>query len=359
MINFYDLTFRRVILHEIVAKQDGMEHGTVIPDENLFTLTDMAIDLIKERIYKASQSSSKAFELEIFDFAGGSFFGNCHNLKALNDTKFVEASISVAHLLAESQKKNTIPGGYLIFVEAFTKTGKTVYMAIKAELHKALRYEVHNQESYIKIFDDIFLSPSQKFFKIGLIYEKDEIDEDLKYPNNEYGCFFYDSQFGIDSKPAEYFYRDFLGFTTEKNAKIQSKRFYDNTYSFINKNIPQLELKNDLINVLKNEFTTNDEPEVKPLDFARMYFNDDVLNESYANEVATYLPNELPKDTSLIKAKLEKKKIAFPNKITISGPDNTFDYSVHVIKSKSELEELDLENEEITVIKINGRPSHE
>lgn len=354
MINFYELTFRRVILHEISAKQTGMEHAIVVPEQNLFMLSQDVEDLIKERLTKASQSNSKAFELEIEDHQP--FFSHVFGMKKQNNEGFIRASIDIAHSLAEAQTKSSIPSGFLMIIEGFNEQGKSVYIALKAELHTALRYEMKDQKSYLQLFDDIFLTPSQKLFKIGIIYERSEIHEEAKYPNNEFGSFFYDSQFTVDSKPAEYFWKDFLGFSISKNAKIQSKRFYDSTENFIKTYVETSDEKKGLIEALKQEFLSNDESDMHPNDFAKLYFQDPAVQDAYANEVATYLPAAIEKDPSLIKAKLDKKKITFPNNIVINGPERTFDYAVEIIKSVEDMEKLDLRSGEFTLLKIIGKP---
>ncbi len=356
MINFYDLDFKRVAMHQIIAKSDGMEHASVMPDKNLFHLTDEVINVIKERLAKTTDKVSKAFVLELENYVGGSFFSYIHKLKHQSHSDFVESSVAVAELLAESQTKNSIPGGFFILIEAYTKTLEAVYIAIKAEYQSGLRYEIYEQKSTIQLLDDIFLNNSAKFYKVGVIFERPVPDSELEYPNNEFGSYLFDAQFAPDSKPAEYFYKDFLGFTADKNAKIQSLRFFKQTENFIHNYIPAFDEKNDLLTVLKQEFTTNEEEAINPIDFAKTYIHNNEIRDNYYNEVATYIPEMVVKDTSLIRSQLEKKKLTFANKVAITAPERTFDYSVRMIKSKEELDEIDWNAHEFTLIMINGKP---
>ncbi len=355
MINFYDLEFKRVVLHQIVAKSNGIEHATIVADENLFDLSFDVINIIKERLAKSMTKISKAFEPEIFDYMGGTFFSFCEDLKSKTDAKFISTSVDIAMLLARSMTKNNIPGGSFIFIEAMTSNFKQCYIAIKAEWNIALRYEVHNRQSVIKVLDDIFLDSSSKNFKVGVIYEKYESDTITKYPNNFFGAYFYDEQFSIDSKPAEYFYKDFLGFNLESLAKIQSLKFFKSTDSFIKTFVDSPIQKDEFMKVLKQEFTSNEEPSLKPIEFAQSYFQETEIIDSYLNEVVPYLPTVISKDSVLIKNKLEKKKIEFPNNIQIQGPERTFDYSVEIINSIEELENINFD-ESVTLIKIKGKP---
>jgi hypothetical protein len=355
MINFYDLEFKRVVLHQIVPKSDGIEHATIVPDENLFELSDEVINIIKERLARSCSKISKAFEPEILDYMGGTFFGFCEDLKSKSDAKFVSTSVDMGMLLARAQTKNNIPGGSLIFIEAMSNTFKQWYIAIKAEWNTALRYEVHNRQSIIKVLDDVFLDSSSKNFKVGAIYEKDESNMEITYPNNFFGAYFFDEQFTLDSKPAEYFYKDFLGFNLDTLPKVQSLKFYKSTDNFIRTYVDSPDRKDEFIKVLKQEFTSNEEPSINPSEFAQMYFHEPKIRDTYLNEVAPYLPEVVTKDSILFKNKLEKKKVDFPNNISISGPERTFDFSVEIINSKEQLDEINFE-EDVTYIKVKGKP---
>lgn len=365
MVNIYDLDIRRIICHEIEAKKTGMEHGTVLCDSELLELNVDVFNLIKERLAKAAENKSKAFDLRIGDYIQGSFFSFCSALKGQPNEKFITHSQEIAHLLAQTQTRNSIPGGNLIFIEALDKYDKSVYIVIKAELHAALRYELHDRKGKIKLLDDLFLSGEQKLYKFGIIYERSEVEKpdftDLTYPNSHWGCFLYDSGFNADSKLAEYFYSDFLGFDVNANPKIQSRKFYLNTEGFIKANVESGEEKEDLLKVLKAEFLLDDDSSqsISPNDFAELYFHDEEVRDIYKNDVVEYLPAHIIKDPSLIKNRIQKKKLVFPNSITIAGPDNTFDINVRVVSSEDDKEELDIHSTDYTILKVLGIPQQE
>lgn len=365
MVNIYDIDIRRIICHEIEAKRIGMEHATVLSDNKLLINNIDVFSLIKERLGKAIENKTKAFDLEIGDYNQGSFFTYCSTLKGETNEKFINHSQEIAHLLARAQTKNSIPGGNLIFIEALDKQDKTVFIVIKAELQAALRYELVNQQSNIRLLDDLFLSGEKKLYKFGIIYERDEEEKqyhsDLQYPNNHWGCFLYDAGFNADSKLAAYFYSDFLGFDISNNAKIQSKKFYINTENFIKGNVESSEEKENLLKVLKSEFLNEDEEanKISPNDFAELYFHDDEVCDTYKNDIVEYLPDTIIKDPTLIKSRIMKKKIVFPNNITIAGPDNTFDINVKVVNDIEEIGDLDSSSNDYTILKVLGIPQQE
>jgi hypothetical protein len=360
MIDFSALTFKRAAAHRIMKKEPGADHGIAELDDKLLHITTEVIDLIKERLVKSVGRTAKAFVLEIGDSSYGTFFDMCYNLKTVGDNEFLKMTGDIALHLAKAQTSTSYPGGYLIFLEAYTDEGKSVYIAIKAELHDTLRYEYTYESSRLHLLDDVFLSPSQKLYKIGVIYELDyenmKISKEKPFPNNEFGCFLYDDQFNPDSKPAEYFYKDFLGFSIDNNPKIQSKKFYENTEDFIIYNIDELGRKKELLNALRHEFTDNtEERRLKPHDFAAAYFNDEELTENYFSQVAAYLPQNITKDTSLIKSNLEWRKVNFPNKVNVSSPAATFDINIQIVESQEDLDALNLEGN-YTIVKILGKP---
>jgi len=354
MLDFNNLSVRRVIMHNIIAKEPNRDTATTEYELNLFTVDNSVVDTIKQRLIDAAGRDSKSFELEISNTSADSFYGLCNDLKNLNDTDFISRSQDIAELLAENQKRSTIPGGYLIIIDAFNSLSNlSLYIVIKAELHQALKYKRVNGQSQIELLDQVFLSPSQKLYKIGILFEKNNAVQD---PNSRFGSFIFDDQFRTDGHPAEYFYKDFLGFSVDANSKIQSKRFYDKTESFIKSNIDDLPVKQDLLRVLKTEFTLNTNAIITPSQFATSYFADVDIRDSYVSEVASELPASIVKDRALIEMRLSKKKIDFPDNINISGPDSNFDTHVSFIQSDEDLENLNPSDTTYTIVKINGKP---
>ncbi len=358
MISFENLEFNRVIIHSIIQKDRGQDAATADLDNHLLKLSDEISDIIKDRLAKAAMKNTKAFILEIEDSSSASFYGVCKKLMHLSDEKFIGQSGEIAHLLAEAQVRSSIPGGYLIIIEAKTNKLQSAYIAIKAELHEVLRYEWTSEYSRIKLLEDVFLSPTMKFYKVGMVYQLDSesVNPGAESPNDKWGSFLFDNQFTPDSKPAEYFYKDFLGFSITNNPKIQSKKFYERTENFIHENVEDFAEKMELIKGLKQEFIAGEEETVSPDAFSGVIFKQPEIKDKYAAEVSNYLPEYVVKDSSMFQNKLEWKKIKFPNKVNISGPDNTFDYSVKVIDSKEELDNIDPVNDNYTILKVLGKP---
>lgn len=354
MIDFPNLSIKRAIMHTIEAKLPSQDNASVNYESELVNLTEEVIGIIKQRLVDAAGKNSKAFELEISNTNSDSFFDLVSDLKEKPNNEFITISRNIADLLAENQKRTIIPGGYLVIIDAEdSETGLARYIIIKAEPHQALRLRNQNGRSQIELLRKVFLSPSQKLYKIGIIYEK-SAQHDLS-PSQRYGCFLYDDQFRADSHPAEYFYKDFLGFSVDSNAKIQCKRFYDKTEMFIKENISDLGARKELINALRTNFTVNNDSLITPFNFSQSYIPES-KRDLYISQVVNELPSSFVKDSVLLDFTLRRRKIDFPKNINIVGPEELFDQRVEIINSEDTLNELNFDHPEYTIMKIKGKP---
>lgn len=360
-LNFNTIDVNRGVMHHIVAKEPGQEHGSVKLEKTIFEIDNTIRDTIRKRLVTAAGKESKAFELKIGNYSIGTFFDSVKDLKNVNDKEFYKISKHIAELLAESQTRNQIPGGVFILLDCTNKkTNEGLYVVIKAELHEAVRHTTTKTGiSKLQILKDVFLSPSQRLYKIGMLHEK--VDNSKEAPNNAFTCYLFDEQFRTEgSKPAEYFYKDFLGFSVDENSKIQTARFYDQTKNFILNNVPKWDDKLSLIEALNAEIITSSTTTISASEFSKKYFdnelNDGVMMDLYNQEVATYLPSTIIKDSMLIKSQLENKKIFFPNSITVKGRATDFESNVKILTSDMDVTNLEFTDNDYTIIAIKGKP---
>lgn len=357
MVNFFDVNFDRIAVHKILPKTRDTDSGLVIHSNELMEVSPNTVQIIQDRLYDAA-SSSKYFQLAVEDDSESSFFGYAKDLHDCDDKKYLNYTGKIAELLADTMIKGTIPGGYLIVVQGMTdRTNKKVIVAIKADVYDVVTVN----GNAIDIIEEVFLSPSKKFLKFGLLSEYNEPQkedfQEFEFPNNHWGAFIFDQQFRPDSTLAEYFYNDFLGLTAEYNGKIQSSRFYRETENFILKNVLGLGDKTDLLNLLDYEFTQNThDSDISPREFADAYIHDEGLNQDFKDDVAEYLPSVIEKDASLIKSKLFNKKVEFPNGIKLSGSKDAIDANIEYITTQEQLKELATNQDSYTIITIKGKP---
>jgi hypothetical protein len=347
------LKINRAIIHTILERQPPNPSGTAELENEMVELTDYAKKLLIIRIQSAFSKDSKAFELVIKNTANDSFYGYVSGINEMTNDKFIQQSQEIATLLAETQTKPKVRGGFLIVIDGYNDlTKKSVAIVIKAEQQEVLKYA----QGKVEVLEKVFLSEAQKLFKIGVIYEHDTSDGNLSNPNNFKGTLF-DDQF-YNEKPAEYFFKDFLGFSIDENDKIQNLRFYNEAENFIKSNIKNYDDQAEVLSYLKNYLLNNQHSLVTPSNVATQLFTDPVLLNNFHSNVVQKLPSSFARNTTLIKSPLSNRKIDFNNKIKLSGPENKFDNYVKVITNQSELDELDFNNSNYTVVKIMGKPYH-
>jgi nucleoid-associated protein YejK len=345
------LKINRAIIHTVIARKPSEKHASTDLSGELVELNDYAKKLLIIRIQSAFSKASKAFELRIENTANDSFFGYVLGINKMTSDEFVNQSQEIATLLAESQTKPNIPGGFLIVIDAYDDlTKKSVAIAIKADQQEVLKYS----NGKIEVLEKVFLSQAQKLFKIGVIFEQNHSSEDISRAGNFRGILF-DDQFYAE-KPAEYFFKDFLGFSIDENDKIQNLKFYKETEKFIKTFIKDYEQQVVLIRLLKSYIVDNKTALINPTDFSTQLLSDPKLLNKYNSDVVHQLPSSFSRNPTLIKSPLSNRKIAFKHNIKVSGPEDNFDSYVQVVSNRAELEELDFDDSNYTIVKIMGKP---
>lgn len=347
MINYNFVEIKKVILHKIIEKTDSTETATVEYSGNILNLNDEVKETILKRIKDAFKKTSKSFELEILNAHESTFPYICQKLfeKFLQsdpdfDNLFIAKSQEIADLLAISQNRTNMSTGYLLVIFAI-QNSLPIMITIKAEPHDAV--SIDNLTSLQKL--NVILSPSQKLFKIGILNTR-SISTRTNIEFN-FDAFLFDDQFSNGS-PAEYFYKDFLNFSIDNNAAIQTQKFFEFIEAFINSNYSDIGTKQSLISALRNLIFINLNTTIHPAEFCESYIGEPQIKEKFYREVVNKMPSQIVKDKRLIKSKETEQSINFTNGVRLKVPTigNT---------SAAEIME-DVSNPSITIIKVNGKP---
>lgn len=336
MRTFPDIVIERAIVHRINRKEELTEHATLTPSENVIQFSGDIKEMILKRISTALRNDYRTFALNLEDTSENSFFGLCQELTSVTNDEFLRRSITLGERLAQQQKSSSIPGGFFVLLQAhYGEDAKPMSIAIKAEPHEALRHITDDTgRSRIELLKSVFLSPSQKLFKIGILFEHEEVTGDEI--NDIYGCLVYDAQFRVENSPAEYFYKEFLGLTTIENAKIQSKRFFEKTEEFAESFGSDHFDLNGIRDALRGELMNPDTPTISPVEFANSHIPEEDTRNEYLRQVADFMPEAFPKDISLINQQLRTRKIEFENRIKIVGPEDEFNRTVEIVEQSAE-----------------------
>lgn len=353
-INFSFVKINRIVMHEIIPSPKGQKAATVEYDYSLIEIDDQVEKTLLERLNSALGKESKSFQLEIEQHYNESFYGLANKIKDSNNDDFVEISCSIADLLAASQTKANMPGGFLLIIDCDYFDTKKLCVVIKAEPQKVITRNKLDGKSKLDVLNNVFLSPASKLYKIGILVE-DNLE--MSEPNKRFECYLFDEQFRSDGTPASYFYKDFLGFSISKNAKLQTKLFYDKTSDFIQRNINDVQEKANLLKQLNLLFTIDITPIITPKEFSKKYLKDPNKQDKYFADVVSELPGSFVKDSTLIDSQLSTKKIKFKDNIRIIGPDKSFDQNVRILTQQEQLSELSF-TKGYTIVLIEGRPFH-
>lgn len=352
MIDIRNSTIKRIIIHRVLKKGKKEEYSSVEVSDEMIKATDEVKEVLCDRITEACAKDSRAFEAEIADCMPNSFFDFTHKLYDEDDTNFIEKSKLIGDKMAFSQKSTNILGGYLIILDGITFDKEKYVIAIKAESHEALRASKSSGE--IELLKDIFLSPSGKFFKIGVLYERN--DDSLTYPNNQYGALVFDDQFLANSKPAEYFYSAFLGFTLDQNDKLTTKSFYESLLALIQNNVSEYQKQKELISLIKSFYKLDKTGIINPLEFADKFLEGE-LRRKYTTEIMSKFNRPFKKNLAMVDFSLKQHRIYFSDKVKLLSPEEFFESNIEIIDTREELEKA-FEQKEYTILKIKGSPKH-
>ena len=351
-ITFNSLVYKRAIIHKILERQPQDACSQVEETHEVIAFSPKMTITLTQRLLAAMGRKGKGFYLEIWDVAPSGFYATCHNLHRKNDADFIAASKHLATKLAGLQTQGVIPESYLLFIEAIDETyngGSPVYIAIKTEPHDAFKHT----GTVVEVLEGVFLSPSQKLYKVGMLFEDD--NPELAAPNDAYAGYLFDEQFGGQSSLAKYFYDKFLGFSAKNNGALQSKNFYDLTHSLIMSHAP-VDDRGRLLESLRAVFTNDLAPVIRPSEFGEHFIAEPSLQGRFIAKVVNKLPGSFLKDKTLITTALKNRKVNF-GAYSITGPDDDFADKVKVIKTRDELQDIDLTDPNITVIVMPGKPN--
>lgn len=347
MINFNFIDIQKVIIHKINEKTEATETATVDPSNTILDLNEGVKETILTRIKDAFKKTSKSFELEILNNNESTFPFICqqvfqHHLSHEQEfgSLFISKSQDIADLLAESQTRANMSTGYLLVIFAIHDE-LPLMIIIKAEPHDAV--SIDDMSSLHKL--NVILSPSQKLFKIGILYTKSwTIATTIRF---NFGALLFDDQFGNGS-PAEYFYKDFLNFSIDNNAAIQTQRFFERVEAFINASIDDINLKQSLLSSLRNVTFIRNGRTLHPAEFCDDYIANVQVRDKFYREIVNNMPSQIVKDTRLLKSKELVQSINFSNGVRLKVP---------MVANTSAAEITpDPDNPGITIIKVSGTP---
>lgn len=349
-MDFRFFQINRMIMHKIVGKTT-VEDAKAIHRHKLLAATPEVVTLLKIRLIDACGKQSNSFVSEIDDVT--KFFSAVQTMEGCGDNEFVGVSQHLADRLAHCQTSRNMKSGTLLVLDGVnTSTNKHFGIVIKAEFDNVMNTVEEGDDVQIQILEEVFLSKNQKLFKIGILYANDDVNTASDFPNSHYSTIVFDENIKA-SGPAEYFYRDFLGFKTESNSKIRTQVFYDKSLEFIKAKIHDPEQRCEAVNKLVS-FLKNEQSGVVLNEYKNNFLPEN-LRDEYELEVQSKFPHAFPKDNELIKTRLKNRKVTFSGGVYLYAPLDTFFKNIKFVNSEEELQALEIEPQN-TIVQIFGKP---
>ncbi|WP_076737815.1 nucleoid-associated protein [Franconibacter pulveris] len=350
--SFEGLCIDNVIAHRIFPRAAAKMIKAAKISKNVLSINDEALDALQQRITEALAARSHGVEMSIRPGVADSFLNLSASTFHSDQATFIAVSQRLAAKLTESQFESGAPGGILINVQGVIGENELPFFAvIKAETQTGFSTNENEEQVTIEFLNELLLTPSQRFFKIGFIVENVYAapDENGNFNADNYRAFLFDHLMTSTNtnKAAAYFYNLFLGMDINKSSKKLTQDFYEVTSKFINEAKISEEEKLNLHEALRAELRSKKQT-VSVHDFANDYLPED-LREPYKKVTKeTKIPqNSFYKDNDYISAKLKRRsRLVFSNDIWISVPPDNFRELVEILPN---------EDHNYTLLRINGK----
>lgn len=227
------LTVERIAVHTIPKRNPGKLPAHPVYATRLTELAAAGKNVFQLRITDSLGKRSHGIELSIVDFMPQSFMQLGTKLMYANDNEFLSNSRVLADQLATVQAKLDLAASKLIVINGRMGASQHRYMAvIKADLQDGFADDNQNGATLLQ---NLFLTPTQRLFKIGLLEEvlaKPE-NEDGTHDEENFKVHLFDHLVTTfeTRNAAHYFYRQFLGsdmLHSQKKSLATSMTFLQN-----------------------------------------------------------------------------------------------------------------------------------
>ncbi len=322
---FENLAVQRLILHEVFKRRDD---GRLVPPRyggQLLRLPAAAMDAFRERVVDALGNNSQSMEMDIVEAQAGSAVELSSTLLGQTDHAFVTMSQVFADKLANAQSARNWPGGIVIvFAGTVGAVSHHFVGVIKAETQTGFKRDVQPGLLSAQYFDDLFLTPAAKLYKIGVFIQHRTTARPLP---KDWKAFVYDSQMssGHRDGAARYFFGSFLGCEIPTNSAALTKSFFENTREFIQELDVPPGKKNDLLTSLYTYLKVDQTPTIEVNAFSTAY----IPVENRDNYRAFMEDKKFPltavvKDIADIGSALKLQRVGFRNNIRLTAPPEAF-----------------------------------
>ncbi|MCD4487424.1 nucleoid-associated protein, partial [Chromobacterium vaccinii] len=275
------ISIDKVVIHTIKKRTEEKKWQHPGYGSKILTLPATAVTAFEIRLTEALSNNSHGTEVSIIkDHSDSLLAVSAKMMHAKTDEAFLEESKLASEKLAQAQEKKDLAASKLLIVTGKTGKSRNRYLAlIKAEYQDGFT----ETKQGIEHLTELFLTQAQKLYKIGFFVETVSYNiekEGLKKDN--YNAFIFDHQMNEtqDKSPAHYFYNIFLGTDTITSDKSLTKKFYEETVTYINSAPIEQNVKVELLEALRVELR-NKNGTILIQGFAENNFEDQEIIDGY------------------------------------------------------------------------------
>jgi hypothetical protein len=310
------LEVRRLILHDVVKREDGDDFDAPPVDlEN--DLPEEVATIVTNKLVRAL-TSRNAYELE-FDAETNSpvpAIIKDYTFQPRSE-QFADYAAEIARVLSESQNSGSVRSGVLAVIDG-VMDGQRCLVLAKLEREAGLRLETVSRNGKrvyaLEAVRNLVLTESQKLWKVAIFVRVGEHEDQVQ----AIGC---DRQQGWGrERDMAAFWLGFLGCKLADRPSITTRRFYEAVVDYADQQIQEPEKKEEVYNHLLSQLRSRKET-MSPESFAKEFMpeSDEVPFLGYIEERG--VPNqEFEVDTSSIRSKLKMRTYRTRRGARISAP---------------------------------------
>jgi hypothetical protein len=336
---FENLKLNYAIFHELQKRDDSNTPATIRYGNTVEELAGVGKDTLQTRIMEAMGNNTHCVQMDIVKKNEDSVCSDVDRILRCSSSQFVEYSKAFPEKLALAQISKGIPGGIVVVITGTTGIGNSkCCIIIKAEAQTGFHKMDGKEQLRIEFLNGLFLTPTQKLYKIGFFIKS----------GDSYDAFIYD--FNLTKKEnthaAKYFYEGFLGCQISKSNKADTQKFFLLTREFINDMEASVEEKLNYQDELYTYLRNTNDTIIGVKEFAEKCFsgkNRDIYREYMIK--SEYPDVGIVKDLELLKNILKRRNIHFSSGVELIRKNGMLRDVVKIISSK--------ENE--TVLAVSGK----
>lgn len=338
--DFSDMQIQRMVAHTVCARGKGNVKTPPDYSNELVQLDQESLDLLQLRIIAALGNRSHGVRMSIARATAGSFMQNAATIMGDEGDDFLSISKQFADDLTEAQTNPRWPGGVLIVLSGrIGMPSKRFVAVIKAETDKGFNVVEEGGKIQLRLIKKMLLSETQRLYKVGVLVELANVKSDANGFKNadNYSAFLFDHLLTSSEtgKAAAYFYDTFLGMSIATSSRHQTKLFFEESKSFINRAKLSEEDRYTLREGLRTELK-NHIPTLNLEEFAERTFPEDLREGYIAYLTEKGFPSQsIVKDAEYIKHQLKRpRNVAFTSGVLIRVPaDQNFRELVDIKES--------------------------